>query len=224
MESKLLLNNKGPRPIEIVPILYGADGLILQIPTITVERNSFTTVDLRDWADTGGEVFRKGNIRLYHRGKDLVIGAQITVVDENHSLVFENKLTELGKFDSTRFEAVWWVPNNDTESTVALTNTSDEILTVTAILTRKPNILGEPKSVYLQPHQTKVLNVRQDFDQGNAFANSKVLGLTLFHSSPSKDALIAWTLVKDESKGYSNVANFYNPAKAKSNRLDGAGL
>lgn len=224
MESKLLMNNKAPTPIEVLPILYGDNGAILQIPTFSVDRNSFTSINLRDWADLGGDGFLKGNLKLFHRGKDLVLGTQIQITDESKSLAFENKLNELGKFDSRRFEGVWWIPNNNTESNVVLTNTSDEFLTVTAVLTRKPHNVGSPKTVKLLPHQTKVLDVREDFPDGDIFAKSKVLGLSLSHDSNIADALVAWTMVKDESKGFSNGANFTNPIKVKSNQYHGAGL
>ena len=101
------MNNKGPQPLEVLPILYGTNGETLQIPPVTVGRNSHQTVDLRDWANIGGEGFREGSIKLFHRGKDIVLGTQIQIVDESRSLVFEKKLSELGKFDSRRLEGVW---------------------------------------------------------------------------------------------------------------------
>lgn len=39
-------------------------------------------------------------MQLFHRGKDLVLGTQIYLTDELHSLSFEEKLTELGKGSS----------------------------------------------------------------------------------------------------------------------------
>lgn len=223
LDSKLVLNNKGPQPIEVSPTLYGATGEALQIPPMIIERNSHQFVNLRDWANLGGEGFQEGNLRLFHRGKDLVLGTQIQIFDESKSLVFENKLSELEKFDSRRFEGVWWVPNDNTDSTIVLTNTGDDYLTVTATLTRKPHITGSAHTFSLLPHQTKVLNVREDFAQGNVFAKSRILGLSLTHAG-AEDALLAWTMVKDASKGYSNIATFSNPAKAKSNQYHGAGL
>lgn len=223
LQSKLLLNNKAGYAIEIKPTLYGSQGTIMEIPPVMVESNSHRFIDLQEWANLGGVAFQEGNIKLFHRGKDLVIGSQMHIVDEENSLGFENKFSELGKFDSRRLEAVWWIPSNNTDSNVVLTNTSDEFLTVTATLTRKPFNNSQPKTVNLLPHQTKVLNVRRDFNNGNVFAKSEVLGLSLTHAG-REDALLAWTMVNDETKGYSNVATFSNPAKAQSNEYHGAGL
>lgn len=223
MKSNLLINNKGPRPIEIAPTLYGESGGILQIPRITVERNSAITINLSDWANFGGEGFQQGNIRLFHRGKALVLGIQIQITDETKSLVFESKLSELGTFDSRRLEGVWWIPNDNTDSTIVLTNTGGQYLTVTATLTRRPHIVGTAQTFNLLPHQTKILNVRDDFPQGDVFAKSKVLGLSLTHNG-AEESLLAWTMIKDESKGYSNVATFINPGKVISKKYHGAGL
>ncbi len=223
LESRLVLNNKGPQPIEVQPTLYSKNGAILQIPPIIVERNSHQTVNLSDWANIGGEGFQEGNVRLFHRGKDLVLGTQIQIIDNNNSLIFENKLSELGKFDSRRLEGVWWIPNNNTDSTIVLTNTGDEFLTVTATLTRNPHVSGSPHIFNLLPHETKVLSVRDDFNQGNVFAKSNVLGLSLTHDG-SEESLLAWTMIKDASKGYSNTARFTNPVSSKSNQYHGAGL
>ena len=222
-ESKLMMNNKGPQPIEVSPTLYGENGAIMQMPIITVERNSFITVNLRDWANFAGEEFRQGNIRLFHRGKDLVLGCSILIIDESKSLIFENKLSELGRFDSRRLESVWWIPGNDTDSTVVLTNTGDELLTVTATLTKNPHNSGSTQTFILLPHQIKVLNVREDFTQGNVFAKAKVLSLSMTHDG-TEESLLAWAMIKNESKGYSNIATFTNPTKAKSNQYHGAGL
>jgi hypothetical protein len=223
LESKLLLNNKAPQPMEVQPTLYGRNGAILQLASITIDAKSSQFVNLRDWANIGGEGFQEGSVKLFHRGKDLALGTQIQITDESKSLIFESKLSELGKFDSRHFESVWWIPNNDTDSIVVLTNTSEEFLTVTATLTRKPHVSGSPHTFYLLPHEIKVLNVREDFNQGNVFARSKVLGLSLSHGG-SSDSLLAWTMIRDDSKGYSNVATFSNPAKAESNQWHGAGL
>lgn len=222
-ESKLMMNNKGPQPIEVLPTLYGENGAIMQLPTVTVERNSFITVNLRDWANFAGEEFRQGNIRLFHRGKDLVLGCNILVTDESRSLIFENKLSELGRFDSRRLEGIWWIPSNNTDSTIVLTNTSDEFLTVTATLMKNPHNSGSAQTFTLLPHQIKILDVREDFPQGNVFARAKVLGLSLTHDG-AEESLLAWAMIKDESKGYSNIATFTNPTKNKSNQYHGAGL
>lgn len=104
-DAKLLLNNKGNTLLEVRPTLYDSQGRQQEIPPVTVEPQSFRFINLRDWAAIGGESFKSGNIKLFHYGKDLVLGAQIYLTDEARSLGFEEKLAEKSKFDSRRQEA-----------------------------------------------------------------------------------------------------------------------
>ena len=160
--AKLLLNNKGPRSIEVRPTLFSLSGERFDAPPVTVDSNSHRFQDFGDWAAIAGEQFREGSIQVFHRGKDLVLGTQIYLTDEMHSLSFEEKLTELGKGASSRLEGVWWLPSPKGEVTLVLSNTTDGTLSVST------NIRGEvPKreagvTLDLMPHETKVLNIERD--------------------------------------------------------------
>ncbi|CAN5691104.1 hypothetical protein BH20ACI4_BH20ACI4_23080 [soil metagenome] len=221
--AKLLLNNKDTQAREVRPTLYSLDGQAMEIAPVTVEANLFQMINLQDWAGLGGENFQRGSIRLFHTGKDLNIGTQIYLSDEANSLSFEERLTELGKFDSRRLESLWAMPGNQTQARIILSNTSDTLLTVTAKLSRVPNISGEPQTFTLLPHQTRVLNLRQDFNDGETFANSNLVGLTLEHSG-EKSVLKAHGQIRDSASGYSNIINFSNPNAGKSSELHGTGL
>lgn len=180
-------------------------------------------INLRDWASIGGESFRSGNIKLFHVGKDLVLGAQIYLTNEAYSLTFEEKLTELGKFDSRRQEAVWVMPTKQTKAQVVLSNTTDAPLSLTAKLSKNPNSGGTPQTFQLAAHETKVLDLREDFTNGRQFANAAIVGLSLEHCEV-KDALLARVMVGDITKGYSNVVQFSNPAGGKSSEYQGVGF
>ncbi len=226
--AKLLLNNKDIYPREVRPTLYSIYGLAFEVPPVTVEANSSMMVNLHDWVTLAGPLFGRGNIKLFHTGKDLVIGSQIYMEDPTRSLGFECRLTELGKFDSRRLESVWWMPPTQAEANIVVTNTTDAPLLVTTTLSGAPVDPGVPDYTtamfYLLPHETRVLNPRHDFGQiGTILANLEVLSLSITHTG-AKDALIALTMIKDEVKGYSTVAAFSNPGGAKSNEYHGTGL
>jgi hypothetical protein len=221
--AKLLLNNKGLSAIEIRPTLYNLDGVPMIIAPVFVEANSHRFINLSDWANAGGASFQKGSLKLFHTGKDLIIGSQIYLEDAANSLSFEERLAELGKFDSRRFEAIWAMPRNQTQVTFILSNTSDTTLFVNAKLSKKPHHTGETQTFTLLPHQTRVLDLRQDFADGNQFANSEVVGLSLEHTG-EKSALKAHGQIKDAAIGYSNIIAFSNPASGKSSELHGTGL
>lgn len=217
------MNNKGNAILEVQPTLYNKQGQELQLPPVTVEPQNFRFINLADWAAIGGESYKSGNIKLFHYGKDLVLGAQIYLTDETRSLSYEEKLTELGKFDSRRQEAVWWMPSNDTKVKIILTNTSDAPLDVTGRLAKKPNNVGNPQSVQLAAHQTKVFDLKDDFPNGNQFANAEIIALSLAHSG-AKDALLARIFLAEPERGYSNVVQFSNPNGGKSAEYQGVGF
>lgn len=221
--SKLMLHNKGINPIEIFPTIYGDDGAGFDVPPIIVPANSHQLVELSEWVNLAGDGFQKGNLRLFHIGKNLEIGSQIQITNESTSIGFEYKLAEIDDFDSRKLETVRWSPSNDAETSLVLTNTSENLLTVTAMLTKKPSVASNPQTIRLTPHETKVLNIEDDFDQGADFANHKILGISLTHAG-AEDQLLAWTLVQDEVVGYSNSMAFTNPDMAQSKEYHGAGL
>jgi len=222
-DAKLMLNNKGNQQLEVQPTIYNKNGQELQLPSVTVEPQSFRFINLADWAAIGGESYRTGNLKLFHYGKDLVLGAQVYLTQAAYSIGFEEKFAELGKFDSRRQEAVWAMPTQQTKAEVILTNTTNAPLSVSAKLARNPNTTGTPQTIQLAAHETKVLDLRQDFAGGNQFANSSIVGLSLEHTAV-KDALLARVLVGDITKGFSNVVQFSNPAGGKSSEYQGVGF
>jgi hypothetical protein len=221
--AKLLLNNKGDLPLEVQPTLYNLQGQELQLPTVTVAPQNFRFINLSDWAGIGGESYRSGNIKLFHYGKDLVLGAQIYLTDEPNSISFEEKLAELTKFDSRKQEAVWWMPSNQADVKVVLTNTTNVPLAITGTLSRKPHHVGSPQTFQLAAHETKILDLRTDFVNGNQFTNSELVGLSFEHCAV-KDALLARVMIKETNRGYSNFAQFSNPDKGKSSEYQGVGF
>lgn len=223
VNARLLLNNKGTTLLEVRPTIYNLAGQALEIAPVTVEPQSFRFVNLQDWAAIGGASFQSGSVRLFHRGKDLVLGAQIYLTDTAHSLSYEEKFAELGKFDSRRQEAVWFQPSRQTETAITLSNTSDAPLTVTGRLAKAPRHTSDINTFQLAAHETKVLDLRDDFSDGNQFANAETLGLSCEHTG-AKDALLVRAAVADIGRGYSNVVQFSNPAGGKTSEYQGVGF
>jgi hypothetical protein len=221
--GKFLLNNKGIETITVYPTLYNMSGQLITIPPETVNASSHRLIDLNNWASLGGESFKEGSIKIFHTGKDLVLGTQIYLENDNESSSFDEKLAELTKFDTRKQEAVWWMPNRQTDVKIALSNTSDTVLSINATLSRKPKKIGVTENFTLQPHQTRLLDLRNDFTDGSQFDAHDVIGLSLEHAG-AKDALLARIMLKNETLGYSNVVQFSNPNTAKSNEYQGVGF
>jgi hypothetical protein len=223
LSATLMLNNKGPLPLEVQPTLFSLAGQRLDIAPVTVEGNSFRMIDLSEWAALGGDAFQEGSVQLFHHGRDLVLGAQIYLVDAEHSLSFDEKLVQIGVFGSTRLEGIWWMPSRESEVTLVLSNTSDDPLSVTARLAGSQHQSEGPQIFNLSPHETRVLDVRRDFSAGEDCAKSEVEAISLEHAG-AKSALIARAMVQDTRKGYSFPVQFSNPQGGKSQQYHGAGL
>jgi hypothetical protein len=134
MVATLMLNNKGPEPIEVKPTLFSLTGERLEAAPVIVEGESFRNIDLATFGALPGSPFEEGSLQLFHRGPDLVIGAQLYLVDEEHSLSFDEKLTEYQGAVSTQLESVWWLPSRRSTVSLILSNTSDLELTAQAVV------------------------------------------------------------------------------------------
>lgn len=221
--SELLLNNKGPRPLEVRPTLFSTGGERLDIAPVTVEANSFRMVDMREWVAGAGPQFQEGSVQVFHRGRDLVLGAQVFVTDGARSLSFEEKLAEPATFKSSRLEGIWWLPQPKGEVLLAVSNTTDApVSAVVAVAGEKPRGRGEA-ALELAPHETRVLNMRRDLIGQEPGGMSQLGGISVNHSGP-RGAVLARALAQDPDAGYSLAVQFSEPAASKSSQLHGAGL
>lgn len=221
--AKLLLNNKDIVAREVRTTLYRMDGTPFEAPPTWVGANSAIKVDLADWAALAGQGFTRGSLRIYHTGKDRVIGSQIFLEDNAKGISFEERLAELGKFNSKRMEGVWYMPRSQSDAFIVVSNTSDQIINVSARLSRDPKISGPLEQISLNPHQTRVFNIRNDFQNGSYFMSGKVVGIAITHTGGNSDLKVHGA-VMDVPKGYSNVIQFSNPDTAKSSELHGVGF
>lgn len=221
-KTKLLLNNKGIEPLEVRPKLYSLAGQVIELDPVIVEPQSARFIDLQDWVNIAGPDFQSGSIELFHTGLDLVLGAQIYLTDEEHSLSFEEKLAETGKFNSQKQEAVWFQPGSETETKIVLSNKSAFPLTVSGYLSKAPRHVGDINTFQLSAYETKVLDLRDDFSDGKQFANADAVGLSFEHTGLA-DALQARVFIYDRGRGYSNLAQFLNP-NGKASEYQGVGF
>jgi hypothetical protein len=218
MVATLMLNNKGPEPVEVKPTLFSLTGERLEAAPVIVEGESFRNIDLATFGALPGSPFEEGSLQLFHRGPDLVIGAQLYLVDEEHSLSFDEKLTEYQGAVSTQLESVWWLPSRRSTVSLILSNTSDLELTAQAVVNAGTS---DPQTVdvTLSPHETRVINAQREHP------NSKDdVGSASIHHSGPKGALIARALIADKTSGYSLSAQFYSPQGGKSSSYQGVGL
>jgi hypothetical protein len=218
--ATLMLNNKGPEPIEVKPTLFSLTGERLEAALVVVPGQSFRIIDLRDLGAVPGTLFEQGSIQLFHRGPDLVIGAQLYLVDESHSLSFDEKFAEFQNAASTQLEAVWWVPSRNSDVTLILSNTSafaiDADATVNAGTPHPKHV-----SLTLSPHETHVIKVER---QSSGVGGANDVGTASIHHAGANGSLLARALVSDSNAGYSMSAQFNWPQSARSSAYQGVGV
>jgi hypothetical protein len=91
LRSTLTLNNKGPQPLDIQPTLFSLEGQRLDVPPVTVDGTSFRVIDLRQWAIPGAG-FDEGSLQIAHYGMDMQLGAQVKIIDAEHSLIHDEQM------------------------------------------------------------------------------------------------------------------------------------
>lgn len=223
LSAKLLLNNKGPRPIEVKPMLFSMGGEKYEVASVIVEGNSFQILDISGWIGAVGPQFQEGSIQVFHLGRDLVIGAQIYLEDDAHSLAFEEKFSEPATFHSSQLRGVWWLPSQKGKVFLALSNTSDSAVTATARADGQRPRRGGSIRVGLAPHETRLLNVQEDLFGNGSGAMSRLGGISVEHNGPA-GAVLARSFAQESDSGYSLAVQFTDPQGAKSSAYQGAGL
>ena len=152
-----------------------------------------------------------------------MLGSQIYLTDETHSLSFDEKLTELGKPGSARLHGVWWLPSPTGGVNLVLSNTTNTMLSVSTTIRGKSPKRDATTTVDVAPHETKVLNIERDLLGREQGALSSFGAISIEHNG-GPGALLARAMAQDNSRGYSLPIQFTDPATAKSNNLHGAGL
>lgn len=75
------------------------DGQRLDVPPVTVDGTSFRVIDLRQWAVPGAG-FNEGSLQIVHYGMDMQLGAQVKMIDADHSLIFAEQLMQMMSMSS----------------------------------------------------------------------------------------------------------------------------
>lgn len=221
--AKLLLNNKGPSPLEVRPTIFAMSGERFEPPAVTVAGNTYTFVNLADWAALAGHQFEEGSIQLFHRGKDLVLGSQIYLTDRSGRLGFEEKLSEPANSSSTMAAGVWWLPSPKGAVDLVLSNSTGETLSVTATVRAEAPKMENSFTLQLTPHETRVLNLKSELT-GKARGAMSRFGAISVEYKGMPGGLVVRGMAYEAAVGYSLPIQFSDPMAGKSTSIQGAGL
>ncbi|MCI0486903.1 MAG: Ig-like domain-containing protein, partial [Blastocatellia bacterium] len=224
LETTLTLNNKGPDPLAVSPVLYNLSGERFEISPVLVEADSHRVIDMKDWLSLAGEAFFEGSLQLFYQGPDLLLGAQVKMLDVKSSLIFDEQLVEpAATFASAQLEGLWRLQNPDSQMRLILSNTSDSRLSINVDVTAA--LPGQKRTVELplSPHETKTAVLPADLFDDSAERLAEVGAISIRHSG-LPGALLARAVIQDSASGFSSSVHFVDPARFTSSKLHGAGL
>jgi hypothetical protein len=224
LNSTLMLNNKGVLPLDVTPTFFSRTGTRLDLPPLTVNAASYREVDLGELLANAGNEFKEGNLRMTYQGMPLQLGSQVKILDERHSLIWDEQFYELAaKFVSSRLESVWWIPSADCQTKFVLSNTTDAPVTASVKVDGTSPNQNNPVSIQLNPHQTRVLDIMRDL-VGNEVGNLQTKGGISISHSGEAGAVLARMLISDADAGFSSSVTFVDPQMTASKKWHGAGL
>ncbi|MGH9929748.1 MAG: hypothetical protein ACREA9_11060, partial [Pyrinomonadaceae bacterium] len=218
--TTLTLNNKGPEPLDIQPTLFSLNGQRLDVPPVTVDGTSFRVINLRQWAVPGAG-FDEGSLQIVHYGMDMQLGAQVKMIDAEHSLIFAEQLMQMMAM-SSRLEGVWWLRSHKSNVRLVLSNTSDSPFAASVSIDGISPRQTSPLTINLGPHETRVLNPESLAANRNGTLRQSG-GISISYSG-APGALLAHGLIEEQSSGFSSSIDFSDPSMAHSSKLTGGGL
>jgi hypothetical protein len=218
-----MFNNKGPQAILAAPTFYSLSGTRLQLAPITVPATSYIDVDMHQLLAGVGDEFREGSLKISYQGISQQLGAQVKLVDPQNSLIWAEQLSYTTKYVSSRLENVWWLPYENSETRVVVSNTSRDIVSATITADGTSPRQSSPTIISLNPWETQVLDIMSDivgYAKGDIHDRG---GVSISHTG-SPGSVIARMFISKASKGYSAAINFIDPEATASSRWHGNGL
>lgn len=220
LASTLTLNNKGPEPLDVQPTLFSLNGQRLDVPPVTVAGTSFRVIDLREWAVPGAG-FDDGSLQIVHYGMDMQLGAQVKMIDTEHSLIFAEQLMQTMAM-SSRLEGIWSLRSTKSNVHLVLSNASDSALAATVNVDGMVPRQTSPLIINLASHETRVLNPENLAANGKGTLHESGGISVTYDGAPG--SLLANALIEEQSTGFSFSIDFSDPSMSHSSKLSGGGL
>jgi len=234
-----MLSNQGPHLMEARVSLFNLAGDRLDAPPVTLLGTTAYEFDLREWAEAGGVSFHEGSLQVHYIGMPMELAGVVKLVDAERSLIFDEELTEpVTGSGSSRLEGVWWLRSRKSELHIAVSNTTERVITatITAIgghLDAEEKGDGrdgqdeeqtQPQTMVLAAHETRVLDVRTILSRtGEGKSIPRIGGISIAHTGPN-GGVLARSFIQEPATGFSNSVEFHDPQTAKTWQLNGAGL
>ncbi|MGH9760356.1 MAG: Ig-like domain-containing protein, partial [Blastocatellia bacterium] len=221
--SVLTLNNNMPQPTSVKVTLFNLNGESLIQPTIALPAElpgRFDIGDLTRQAKAGQ--FTSGNIAFSFSGVEEGVTAQVSIISASRRQAFESSDNETEDFKTSRLDGILWAPDAQSKASLALTNTSDEPLTVSGTATT--NLGLQSIKAELGPHATQVVDVTRFVVLGPLAVSQTTIApalMTLQHGGNPGDLMVTGFVTNDKT-GFSSNLPFVDGSTVVSNHMAGA--
>src|SRR5260370_172434 len=209
MSSTLTLNNNETETMTATVTVFNKQGDQYIVPPISLQPALAARFRLKDLTANALGDFDAGSVQVFYHGSSMGITSQVSIVSAEQRLYFESVDTESMDFASNTLNGIVWIPDNETQAKLALTNTTSVPLSVT--VTSNNNV----HSLTLNERETRVMEL-EDF-----LGIKTATLLSLEHNGPL-GALVATGFALNKRTGFSSNLNFVDCATVKSMRLAAA--
>ncbi|QYO65502.1 hypothetical protein [Leptolyngbya sp. 7M] len=223
LTTTLMLNNKGPEPILAMPRIYSLTGTRLHLAPISVPATSYLDIDMNELLAAAGPDFREGSLKINYQGGDYQLGAQVKMMNEQNGLIWAEQLVYTSKFVSNKLENVWWLPTENMETRLVVSNTSYSSVTVTLSVDGTTPHQSVPIQITLARSETRVLDIMADLVGSPSAVLHNKGGVSITHTG-NPGAVLARMFVAKPSHGYSASLPFIDPENTTSQKWHGNGL
>jgi hypothetical protein len=217
--TTLLLNNSTCVPITANLTVYSLDGVGALLPTVRLEAHEHKRIAFDPLIAPLGDAYARGSLQLDFVGAPMGVGAILSTMNQQSSLVVEALLHSQMDFISTQVQAVWWAPDREARMTVSLTNVTAQAADSAVTLTAQDGSLLRTQPVPLGPHQTRMLNLRE------LIARDDLLGgISVHYDGAMPGSVLAQGCVLQPASGFSYDLPFVDPATLGGKKFSGAGI
>jgi hypothetical protein len=209
-EAELVLNNNSPKPMEVTPTFFTAEGNAIPGEKVTLKPTEVQHVNVIDLMLPEHRALDKmGGMSLRYFGGMLEVGAQITLLGKTGSV--DIPFSSMKDYRSSVQEAVWWMPENGV-ATIVLGNASDDAVTVNLTFST-----GVPQIIQLGPHATEIVQYRPVASAPGTEGGSAE-SVRLEVSGP-RGSVRATGFVTTNDQSVAGAIRFYDPATIRQPHL-----
>jgi hypothetical protein len=218
-QTTLLLNNTTRVPLVVNPAAYSLDGTSATLPPIPLAAREHKRVDFGQLVAPLGTNFARGSLQLQFIGPFMGLGAILSSVNPQQSLVVEAVLHTRAEFKSTRLEAIWSAPDTNARITVTLVNTTESALSASVVLSAQDGTQIKSQPVPLASRQTRMLNLRELMAWDDLLG-----GISINYDLQFPGAVFAQGYVLKPETGFSYNIPFVDPSTLGQSKFTGAGI